>query len=255
MKELLKLRIEIKDYSLADLMYKGTSYYNFHNNYGTFETRKELKKATIENSLIGYVTNVINYAISKDVFYKSLFNNFAFNYKLSHGQVQQYENGIKKIKEYPIYINDFGTLDIFKIKAFTKEMIKNYDVKVVVIDYLQLISSTVKKGANREQEVAQITRSLKLLAKDENICIIALSQFSRDFDKQKRRPQLSDLRESGAIEQDADTVILLYNYAKVGIESNGAILIDIAKQRAGKLFETTLDFNGEFQRFTEIKNF
>ena len=133
---------------------------------------------------------------------------------------------------------------------------------MIVIDYLQLMRGEVKNNANREQEISYISRSLKGLAKDLNIPIIALAQLSRAVEmRSDRKPMLSDLRESGSIEQDADIVSFIYRPEYYGItEANGYDITGqtkfiIAKHRSGELGEPKLQFEAEKAKFTEISLF
>ena len=132
---------------------------------------------------------------------------------------------------------------------------------MVFIDYLQLMTAKGDKGLNREQEISTISRSLKSLAKELEIPVLALSQLSRNVEQRpgSKKPILSDLRESGAIEQDADMVMFIYRpeYYKDGADDNdkpkGYSVIDIAKHRNGKLGEVELRFVGQYARFEEFE--
>jgi replicative DNA helicase len=176
-----------------------------------------------------------------------------FRHKLNSEQKINYNTGKGIIKDYDFYINDKAGLNIARIKSHAVSMVKNLGVQAIFIDYLQLIKAT---GSNMYQSTTEISQSLKVLAKDLKVPIIALSQFSRSFVKENRKPKTSDLRDSGAIEQDADSIMLLYNYAKVGIteDAEGSveniINIDIAKDRHGECYEESLYFNGKYQRIT-----
>ena len=132
---------------------------------------------------------------------------------------------------------------------------------MVFIDYLQLMTAKGDKGLNREQEISTISRSLKSLAKELEIPVLALSKLSRSVEQRpgSKKPILSDLRESGAIEQDADMVMFIYRpeYYKDGVDSEdkpkGYTVIDIAKHRNGKLGEVELRFVGQYARFEELE--
>jgi replicative DNA helicase len=136
--------------------------------------------------------------------------------KIARGKLEDYEyqqlhtKGIKRLEQAPIFIDDTAALNIFEFRAKARRLVNKHHVGLIVIDYLQLMSGTGDRGANREQEISNISRNLKALAKELNVPIIALSQLSRAVEtrKESKMPQLSDLRESGAIEQDADLVNL-----------------------------------------------
>jgi replicative DNA helicase len=153
---------------------------------------------------------------------------------------QLYETAIQKLANAPIFIDDTPALNIFELRAKARRMKRKNNIGLVIIDYLQLMSGTdERKGANREQEISKISRDLKQLAKELKIPIIALSQLSRDIEKRKgdtKQPQLSDLRESGAIEQDADLVTFMYRLeADEEEQITGEIFFSIAKHRNGTL--------------------
>ncbi len=170
-----------------------------------------------------------------------------------------------KISEAPIYINDSSMLSIFDIRAQARRMKSQYDIQLLIIDYLQLVHAQTggKQNFNREQEISTISRNLKSLAKELDIPVIALSQLSRKVEERSdktghKRPQLSDLRESGAIEQDADIVSFIYRpqYYKIELweddtpTDNQAEFI-IAKHRNGKTGNIRLNFEDSFGRFVD----
>jgi len=174
-------------------------------------------------------------------------------------------SAIATMEKLPIWIDDTGGITISEIRARVKKLkadIANKRVgnvtckglKVVIVDYLQLVQAQRGKGQNREQEVALVSRSLKLLAKQENVAVIALSQLNRSSESRKgsdKRPQLSDLRESGAIEQDADAVLFVFRpsmYAE-DPELEGWAEIIIGKQRNGPVGTHKLAFAKECVRF------
>ncbi len=175
---------------------------------------------------------------------------------------QLYQKGINRLSSAPIHIDDTAALNIFELRAKCRRLKNKHNVGLIIIDYLQLMSGTGEnRNSNREQEISRISRDLKGLAKELQIPIIALSQLSREVEKRKegnKVPQLSDLRESGAIEQDADMVMFLYRPEYHGItdtpdgESNkGDTEVRIAKHRNGQL--ETLHFSAllHIQKFVE----
>ena len=164
---------------------------------------------------------------------------------------------IKILSKLPLFIDDSPNLSIQDIRLKIKTiLLKQTQIGVVIIDYLQLMQSPEFKSGNRAQELSQITRSLKNLAREFNIPIIALSQLSRNVDNRiDQRPILSDLRESGSIEQDADLVLMLYRSKSINLTQNKQSPITeliIAKQRNGPVGSVKLAFNESQTRFLEI---
>ena len=153
---------------------------------------------------------------------------------------------MKDLASAPIHIDDTAALNIFELRAKCRRLKNKHNVGLIIIDYLQLMSGTGEnRNGNREQEISRISRDLKGLAKELQVPIIALSQLSREVEKRKegnKMPQLSDLRESGAIEQDADMVMFLYRPEYYDITANemgesnkGETHVRIAKHRNGQL--------------------
>lgn len=164
---------------------------------------------------------------------------------------------IKILSKLPLFIDDSPNLSIQDIRLKIKTiLLKQTQIGVVIIDYLQLMQSPEFKSGNRAQELSQITRSLKNLAREFNIPIIALSQLSRNVDNRiDQRPILSDLRESGSIEQDADLVLMLYRSKSINLTQNKQSPITeliIAKQRNGPVGSVKLAFNESQTRFLEM---
>jgi replicative DNA helicase len=149
---------------------------------------------------------------------------------------------------YPLYIDDTASLNILDFKARARRMVKDLGVKFIVVDYLQLM--TTYDTGNREQQLGSISRGLKATAKELNIPIISLAQLSRDVEKSNRLPMLSDLRESGSIEQDADIVMFLHNNTDP-MEQIVDVSLVIAKHRAGQVGIIDYEFQKGFQRFVE----
>jgi replicative DNA helicase len=186
--------------------------------------------------------------------------------KMRSGQLEDYEwtqlNGvIEKMSEVPIFIDDTAGINIFELRAKCRRLKMQHDIQMIVIDYLQLMSGGGDKQGNREQEISMISRGLKALAKELNVPVIALSQLSRAVETRggTKRPQLSDLRESGAIEQDADIVSFIYRPEYYGIledeEGNslkGTGEIIIAKHRNGALGTVKLRFIDKYAKFTNL---
>ena len=157
-----------------------------------------------------------------------------------------------KLSEAPIYIDDTPGITVMELRAKARRMKSQFDIKLIVLDYMQLMQGMSSKSDNRQQEISEISRSLKALARELNVPLIAISQLSRAVEQRSdHRPQLSDLRESGAIEQDADVVLLLLReeYYNPTDENKGLADMIIAKQRNGPTGTITLTFISEFVRF------
>src|SRR6187200_2668417 len=178
-----------------------------------------------------------------------------------HEMKQLYAKGIQRLAQAPIFIDDTAALNIFELRAKCRRLKNKHNVGLILIDYLQLMSGTGDRNSNREQEISRISRDLKGLAKELQVPIIALSQLSREVEKRKegaKIPQLSDLRESGAIEQDADMVMFLYRPEYYDITSNemgesnkGETYVKIAKHRNGSLDTIKLKALLHIQKFIE----
>jgi replicative DNA helicase len=176
--------------------------------------------------------------------------------RLSDEDMQQiYKKGIQRLAQSEIFIDDEPGLNIYRLRSKARRLVKKHKVGLIIVDYLQLMSGDDK---NREREIASISRGLKLLAKELRIPIIALSQLSRAVETRtgsKRIPQLSDLRESGAIEQDADVVIFLWGPDEDEIEQDADLLnrrfARIAKQRNGMLLTMDFEFHKDVQEWKE----
>lgn len=163
-------------------------------------------------------------------------------------------NAAGKLSEAPIYIDDTPAMSIFEIRSKARRLKAHHNVQLILVDYLQLIRG-MRRGDNRQQEISDISQSLKALAKELNIPVIAVSQLSRAVESREgHRPKLSDLRESGAIEQDSDVVILLFReeYYKPTDENQGVADIIIAKQRNGPVGTIKLTFLKEYTKFTDM---
>jgi replicative DNA helicase len=178
--------------------------------------------------------------------------------KLEDHEMIQLHQRINKLSKAPIFIDDTPGISVFDLRAKCRRLKMQHNIEMVVIDYLQLMSAGQGKGGNREQEISFISRSIKEIAKELNIPIIALSQLSRNVEQRggDKKPTLSDLRESGAIEQDADIVGFLYRpeYYKIDVDEDGNSTkglgtVIIAKHRNGGLEDVNLRFIGEYARF------
>lgn len=178
-----------------------------------------------------------------------------------HEMKQLYKRGIERLSKAPIFIDDSAALNIFELRAKCRRLKNKHNVGIIIIDYLQLMSGSADRNSNREQEISRISRDLKSLAKELQVPIIALSQLSREVEKRKegnKMPQLSDLRESGAIEQDADMVMFLYRPEYYDITANefgennkGETHVKIAKHRNGSLETIKLKALLHIQKFIE----
>lgn len=179
-----------------------------------------------------------------------------------HEMKQLYARGIQRLAQAPIFIDDTPALNIFELRAKCRRLKNKHNIGMIIIDYLQLMSGAGEnRNTNREQEISKISRDLKGLAKELSVPIIALSQLSREVEKRKegnKMPQLSDLRESGAIEQDADMVMFLYRPEYYDITSNemgesnrGETHVRIAKHRNGSLETVKLRALLHIQKFVD----
>ena len=179
---------------------------------------------------------------------------------LANYELAQLESKVRELSDAPIYIDDTPALNIFELRAKARRLKMQHGISMIIIDYLQLMSGGGDNRGNREQEISTISRSLKNIAKELDIPVIALSQLSRAVETRggTKRPQLSDLRESGAIEQDADMVIFLYRGDYYGIEVDennqpikGKTEVIIAKHRNGSLETVPIKFVHNLAKFEE----
>lgn len=182
---------------------------------------------------------------------------------LSKDEFSQLFEKTKRLAEAPLFIDDTPALSVFELRAKCRRLKQQHDIQMVIIDYLQLMSAG-GNGGNREQEISTISRSIKEIAKELDIPIIALSQLSRSVESRggDKRPMLSDLRESGAIEQDADIVCFIYRPEYYGFTEwpdntpcNGQGEIIIAKHRNGSLEDIRLRFIGKYAKFDNLDTF
>ncbi|MBU1010210.1 MAG: replicative DNA helicase [Bacteroidetes bacterium] len=180
---------------------------------------------------------------------------------LAEHEWQQLHTKIAPLVKAKLFIDDTPQLSVFELRAKCRRLKQQHNIQMVFIDYLQLMTTGGENKGNREQEISNISRSLKSLAKELDIPVLALSQLSRNVESRpgSKKPILSDLRESGAIEQDADMVIFIYRpeYYNItddgeGNSVKGLATINIAKHRNGKLGDVDLKFIGQFARFTEL---
>jgi replicative DNA helicase len=179
---------------------------------------------------------------------------------LENYEWEQLEYKIKDLEQSPIFVDDTPAISIFEFRAKCRRLKQKYDIQAVVIDYLQLMTGS-KDSGSREQEVSNISRSLKSVAKELDIPVIALSQLNRSVEMRSgnKRPQLSDLRESGAIEQDADLVIFIHRpeYYGLDVDEEGNSLkgiaeIIVAKHRNGAVGDIHLKFIREYAKFVDL---
>ena len=190
--------------------------------------------------------------------------------KIKSGQLAPYEWGqldykIKELYGAPLYVDDTPALSVFELRTKARRLVREHGVRLIMIDYLQLMNASGMSFGSRQEEVSTVSRSLKGLAKELNIPILALSQLNRGVESREgnegKRPQLSDLRESGAIEQDADMVLFIHRpeYYRIYADEKGRDLrgraeIIIAKHRNGAVGDVLLTFKGKFARFQNIND-
>lgn len=179
--------------------------------------------------------------------------------KLEDYEWDQLNYKLKALSRAPFYIDDTPSLPIIEFRTKVKRLVKSKGVRLIIVDYLQLMQGPAELRGMREQEVAAISRTLKATAKEMNVPIIALSQLSRNAvqrEKSNGKPQLSDLRESGAIEQDADMVIFVHRPDYLGLsetpDGKETTQIIIAKHRNGETADVPMRFKSEMVRFVEL---
>jgi len=163
------------------------------------------------------------------------------------------------LAEAPLFIDDTPGISVLELRAKARRLKAQHNLSLIIIDYLQLMGST-SKVESRQQEISQISRSLKGIAKELDVPVIALSQLSRAVEQRggDHRPQLSDLRESGAIEQDADVVMFVYReevYEKDDESKKGLAEIIIGKQRNGPIGSVNVSFIRDYARFENLSQF
>ena len=182
------------------------------------------------------------------------------NGQLDDEEWKRLDRNIRRLENAPMYIDDTPGMSIFEMRTKARRLVREKGVQIIMIDYLQLMNANGARFGSRQEEVSTISRSLKSLAKELDIPILALSQLNRTVESREglegKRPQLSDLRESGAIEQDADMVLFVHRpeYYRIyqdekGNDLHGMAQIIIAKHRKGATGDVLLNFRGEFTRF------
>ncbi len=186
--------------------------------------------------------------------------------QLRNDEWKQLDARITQLQDAPVYVDDTPSLSIFELRTKARRLVREHGVQMIIIDYLQLMNASGMSFGNRQEEVSTISRNLKALAKELNIPIIALSQLNRGLENregnQGKRPQLSDLRESGAIEQDADMVCFIHRPEiykimvddETGEEMAGKAEIIIGKHRSGSTGILKLRFQGEYARFSNLSS-
>lgn len=185
------------------------------------------------------------------------------NGQLGDDEWSRLDKNIDKLRNAPIYIDDTPGMSIFELRTKARRLVREKGVEIIMIDYLQLMNANGARFGSRQEEVSTISRSLKSLAKELDIPMLALSQLNRTVEGREgpdgKRPQLSDLRESGAIEQDADMVLFVHRpeYYRIftdekGNDLHGVAQIIIAKHRKGSTGDVNLKFRGEFTRFDNL---
>ncbi len=217
---------------------------NFKNPIGVFSL--EMSNVQLVNRLIVNVCQIQGEKIKSG--------------RLNDHEWERLDSKIKELYDAPIFVDDTPSLSIFELRTKARRLVREHDVKVIVIDYLQLMNASGMNYGSREQEVSMISRSLKGLAKELDIPIIALSQLNRGVESRQgegKRPQLSDLRESGAIEQDADIVCFIHRpeYYKITEDEYGSTIglaeIIVAKHRNGPTGLVRMRFESEYALFKD----
>ena len=184
-------------------------------------------------------------------------NKFGANEDEMRRQTNQLSKAASALMNAPIYIDDTGGLDINDLRARARRMKKRHDIKLIMIDYLQLLNCNAAASEGRQLETTKISAGIKAMAKELNIPVLVLSQLSRASEQRggEGRPRLSDLRDSGSIEQDADVVMLLRRPCKYpgsnGCDQPNLAIVDVAKNRNGRVDEVKLTFIDELTQFTD----
>ena len=221
----------------------------------TIDHGKKVAVFSLEMSSVQLITRIISSetALSSEKLRKG---------DLTDSEWNQLTSGVKDLEKANLFIDDTPALSVFDLRAKVRRLASTQGLDLIIIDYLQLMTvGGSKSQGNREQEISTISRSLKSIAKELNVPVIALSQLSRAVETRStsKRPQLSDLRESGAIEQDADIVSFIYRPEYYGIEewedgepSNSQAEVIIAKHRNGSLEDVRLRFIGELAKFSDL---
>ena len=187
------------------------------------------------------------------------------NGSLNAEEWERFDKRIQYLMDAPLYIDDTPGLSVFELRTKAMRLVREHKIQLIMVDYLQLMNANGMRFNSRQEEVSMISRSLKILAKELNIPVIALSQLNRGLEARSgaegKRPMLSDLRESGAIEQDADMVLFVHRPEKFGLlkgpngeDYRGMAEIVIAKHRKGATGIVLLNFKGEFTRFEDTEN-
>lgn len=182
-------------------------------------------------------------------------------YKLDDDTMRLYYHYLDQVNRLPIYIDDSADLSVFDLSNKVKNLIAKHKVEVVFVDYIQLMSvgKNGNRNANREQELSTISRNLKLIAKECNIPMVVLAQLSRAVESRSdKKPMISDLRESGSLEQDADIVTFLFRPEYYGMQVDGGLQgyaeYIVSKQRNGGTGAVPITFNAEIMKYTDLKN-
>jgi replicative DNA helicase len=175
--------------------------------------------------------------------------------KMNEADWQKLARKMSNVSSAPLFIDDSPNLTITEIRAKCRRLKQRHDLKLVVVDYLQLMTSG-KRVESRQQEVSEFSRSLKLLAKELDVPVVAISQLNRGPEQRTdKRPMLSDLRESGSLEQDSDVVILIHREEHYDKDARpGEADLIVAKHRNGPTATITVSFQGHYSRFTEMQN-
>jgi replicative DNA helicase len=182
------------------------------------------------------------------------------NGQLDDAEWNRLDKNIRKLEGAPLFLDDTPGLSIFELRTKARRLVREKNIKIIMIDYLQLMNASGMRFGSRQEEVSNISRSLKQLAKELDIPVLALSQLNRSVEQRDKadgkRPQLSDLRESGAIEQDADMVLFVHRpeyyhiyHDENGNDLHGMAQIIIAKHRKGAVGDVLLNFLGQYTRF------
>ena len=192
---------------------------------------------------------------ASEIMMRSICSHMELNYRdcldgsLSNGELKKISLGIDHVSKYPIFIDDSSSSTIHQIKAKSKRYKRDFGIDMIVVDYLQIIS-TNKKYETRDREIASYSAALKELARELNVPVVCLSQLSREGARNERKPRLTDLRDSGAIEQDADVVIMIHRDNSIDNQMDRPypLHLIVAKQRNGPVGEVEVEFMPQYTK-------
>ena len=175
---------------------------------------------------------------------------------LESGDWEKLQNAVNTLEDMNLYFDDAGTVKVTEVRSKCRKLKQEDKLDLVIIDYLQLLTGSAENRGNRVQEVSEISRVLKEMARELKIPVVALSQLSRNLERREnKRPMMADLRESGSIEQDADIIIFLYKPVEAEQDESrrNEVKFNLAKNRSGVIDEFSLLFNKNMSNFNNVR--